>query len=56
MTSSRDYGIVYVEYSASNVFNVNQAEVKVPENILKSKDVTEAYLNTESIEKVLESF
>lgn len=44
--ANRDYGVVYIEYSATNLFSVNQAEIKVPENILKSKDVTDAFMNT----------
>lgn len=31
----RDYGVVHVEYSAHNLFAVNQAEIKVPANLLK---------------------
>lgn len=49
METIRDYGILHVEYSAHNLFAVNQAEVKVPDNLLKSADVTNSYLNAESI-------
>ena len=45
----RDYGIIHVEYSAHNLFAVNQAEVKVPDNLLKSSDITSSFLNAESI-------
>ncbi len=33
--SSRDYGVIHVEYNANNLFSINQAEVKVPENLVK---------------------
>jgi hypothetical protein len=28
--SNRDYGIVYVDYNAHNLFSINQADIKIP--------------------------
>lgn len=51
--SDRDYGIAYVEYNAHNLFAINQAQVKVPENLLKEEDITNTFVNADSIEKHL---
>ena len=38
------------------MFALNQAEIKIPEGLLKEEDITSSYLSAEQIEKNLESF
>ena len=47
--TDRNFGQVEVEYSATNIFSLNQAEVKVPDSLLKTKDITNTFLNAEEI-------
>lgn len=54
--SYRDYGTVMVEYNSHNIFAVNQAEVKVPDNLLKSEHITEAFLSASNIEKNIDTY
>ena len=54
--SPRDYGIVLVEYNSHNIFAVNQAEVKVPDNLLKEEHITTAFLNAVDIEKNVDAY
>jgi hypothetical protein len=41
----RNIGTLAVDYNAMVEFYFKQEEIKVPENILKSQDLTETYLN-----------
>lgn len=56
VNSYRDYGTVLVEYNTHNIFAVNQAEVKVPDNLLKEEHITSAFLSAADIEKNIDAY
>lgn len=56
MNSYRDYGTTLVEYNTHNIFAINQAEVKVPDNLLKEEHITEAFLSAVDIEKNIDAY
>ena len=45
-----------MEYSAHNTFAVNQAEVKVPDNLLKEEHITQAFLSADTIQKNIDAY
>lgn len=41
--SAREFKAVEIDYSSENVYNVNQAQVKVPDSLLKRADLIGTY-------------
>ena len=54
--TNRNIGWINVEYNAMVEFYFKQEEIKVPDNILKSKDLTETYLNAQRIKEIGQRF
>lgn len=50
--TDRHIGVIKVDYSARNEFYFNNEAVKLPENLLKSKDLENTYLNALDIKNV----
>lgn len=49
---NREIGTIKVEYVAMVEFYFKQEQIKVPENLLKSRDLTETYLNAQRIKEI----
>lgn len=49
---NREVGTLKVEYTAMVEFYFKQEHIKVPDNLLKSKDLTETYFNAQKIKEI----